>query len=79
MFRVALQGSIVALLGYSSRIGLGVAIALAQIGEFSFLLAALSWKALYVLSESAGSGIAKRLVLQLLCKDEQGHHEAPKH
>jgi len=32
---------IVALLGYSSRIGLGVAIALAQIGEFSFLLAAL--------------------------------------
>jgi monovalent cation:H+ antiporter-2, CPA2 family len=32
---------IVALLGYSSRIGLGVAIALAQIGEFSFLLAVL--------------------------------------
>jgi CPA2 family monovalent cation:H+ antiporter-2 len=33
--------SIVALLGYSSRIGLGVAMALAQIGEFSFLLGAL--------------------------------------
>lgn len=32
---------IVAALGYSSRIGLGVAIALAQIGEFSFLLANL--------------------------------------
>jgi CPA2 family monovalent cation:H+ antiporter-2 len=32
---------IVALLGYSSRIGLGVAIALAQIGEFSFLLGTL--------------------------------------
>jgi CPA2 family monovalent cation:H+ antiporter-2 len=32
---------IVALLGYSSRIGLGVAIALAQIGEFSFLVGAL--------------------------------------
>ncbi|MBL8176366.1 MAG: cation:proton antiporter [Bryobacterales bacterium] len=32
---------IVALLGYSSRIAFGVAIALAQIGEFSFLLAAL--------------------------------------
>jgi CPA2 family monovalent cation:H+ antiporter-2 len=32
---------IVAVLGYSSRIGFGVAIALAQIGEFSFLLAVL--------------------------------------
>lgn len=32
---------IVALLGYSSRVGLGVSIALAQIGEFSFLLGAL--------------------------------------
>ena len=32
---------IVAALGYSSRIGLGVALALAQIGEFSFLLATL--------------------------------------
>jgi CPA2 family monovalent cation:H+ antiporter-2 len=32
---------IVALVGYSSRIGFGVAIALAQIGEFSFLLAVL--------------------------------------
>ncbi len=35
---------IVAILGYRSRIGLGVAIALAQIGEFSFLLAALGRK-----------------------------------
>jgi CPA2 family monovalent cation:H+ antiporter-2 len=33
--------ALVALFGYSSRIGLGVAIALAQIGEFSFLLAVL--------------------------------------
>lgn len=32
---------IVAILGYSSRIGMGVAIALAQVGEFSFLLATL--------------------------------------
>jgi CPA2 family monovalent cation:H+ antiporter-2 len=32
---------IVALLGYSSSIGIGVALALAQIGEFSFLLATL--------------------------------------
>jgi CPA2 family monovalent cation:H+ antiporter-2 len=32
---------IVAALGYSSKIGLGVALALAQIGEFSFLLATL--------------------------------------
>lgn len=33
--------AIVALLGYSSRIGLGVAIALGQVGEFTFLLASL--------------------------------------
>jgi CPA2 family monovalent cation:H+ antiporter-2 len=33
---------IVAALGYSSRVGLGVALALAQIGEFSFLLATLA-------------------------------------
>lgn len=33
--------TIVVLLGYGTRIGLGVAIALAQIGEFSFLLAVL--------------------------------------
>jgi len=33
--------SIVAVLGYSSRIGLGAAIALAQVGEFSFLLGTL--------------------------------------
>ncbi len=33
--------AIVVVLGYGSRIGLGVAFALAQIGEFSFLLAAL--------------------------------------
>ncbi|HYP06733.1 MAG TPA: cation:proton antiporter [Bryobacteraceae bacterium] len=32
---------IAALLGYGSKIGLGVAIALAQVGEFSFLLATL--------------------------------------
>jgi CPA2 family monovalent cation:H+ antiporter-2 len=32
---------IVAVRGYSSRVGLGVAVALAQIGEFSFLLAAV--------------------------------------
>jgi CPA2 family monovalent cation:H+ antiporter-2 len=32
---------IVVLLGYSARVGLGVAIALAQIGEFSFLVAVL--------------------------------------
>jgi len=33
--------AIVALLGYGTKIGLGVALALAQIGEFSFLLATL--------------------------------------
>lgn len=36
---------IVAVLGYSSRVGLGVALALAQIGEFSFLLATLGRQA----------------------------------
>lgn len=36
--------AIVAALGYSSKIGLGVALALAQIGEFSFLLATLGRK-----------------------------------
>jgi len=35
---------IVAVLGYSFRIGVGVALVLAQIGEFSFLLAALGIK-----------------------------------
>jgi CPA2 family monovalent cation:H+ antiporter-2 len=34
--------AIVAVLGYSSRVGIGVALALAQIGEFSFLLATLA-------------------------------------
>lgn len=33
---------IVALLGYSSRVGFGVALALAQVGEFTFLLASLA-------------------------------------
>lgn len=36
--------AIVALLGHGTRVGLGVAIALAQVGEFSFLLAALGAK-----------------------------------
>jgi CPA2 family monovalent cation:H+ antiporter-2 len=44
--------TVMALLGYSSRIGLGVAIALAQIGEFSFLVAALG-RDLGVLPETA--------------------------
>jgi CPA2 family monovalent cation:H+ antiporter-2 len=43
---------IMALLGHSSRIGLGVAIALAQIGEFSFLVAGLA-RDIGVLPETA--------------------------
>lgn len=43
---------IVALLGYGSKVGLGVAVALAQIGEFSFILASLG-KSLNVLPEGA--------------------------
>lgn len=35
---------IAAVLGYSSKVGLGIAVALAQIGEFSFLLGALGTK-----------------------------------
>jgi CPA2 family monovalent cation:H+ antiporter-2 len=44
--------TIVLLLGYSLRVGLSVAVALAQIGEFSFILAALG-RELRVLPESA--------------------------
>ena len=56
---------IVALLGYSSRIGLGVAIALAQIGEFSFLLAVLG-KDLGVLPEAAINPIVTAAIVSIM-------------
>ena len=56
---------IVALLGYSSRIGLGVAIALAQIGEFSFLLAVLG-RDLGVLPDAAMNPIVTAAIVSLM-------------
>jgi CPA2 family monovalent cation:H+ antiporter-2 len=56
---------IVALLGYSSRIGLGVAIALAQIGEFSFLLAVLG-RDLGVLPEAAINPIVTAAIVSIM-------------
>jgi CPA2 family monovalent cation:H+ antiporter-2 len=57
--------AIVALLGYSSRIGLGVAIALAQIGEFSFLLANLG-RQIGVLPEEAMNPIVAAAILSIM-------------
>jgi CPA2 family monovalent cation:H+ antiporter-2 len=57
--------AIVALLGYSSRIGLGVAIALAQIGEFSFLLAVLG-RDLGVLPEAAMNPIVTTAIVSIM-------------
>lgn len=56
---------IVALLGYSSRIGLGVAIALAQIGEFSFLLAVLG-RDLGVLPDAAMNPIVTAAIVSIM-------------
>jgi CPA2 family monovalent cation:H+ antiporter-2 len=57
--------AIVALLGYSSRIGLGVAIALAQIGEFSFLLAVLG-RDLGVLPDAAMNPIVAAAIVSIM-------------
>jgi CPA2 family monovalent cation:H+ antiporter-2 len=56
---------IVALLGYSSRIGLGVAIALSQIGEFSFLLAVLG-RDLGVLPEAAMNPLVAASIVSIM-------------
>jgi CPA2 family monovalent cation:H+ antiporter-2 len=56
---------IVALLGYSSRIGLGVAIALAQIGEFSFLLAVLG-RDLGVLPDASMNPIVAAAIVSIM-------------
>ncbi len=56
---------IVAALGYSSKVGLGVALALAQIGEFSFLLATLG-RQLGALPESAMNPIVAVAVVSIM-------------
>jgi CPA2 family monovalent cation:H+ antiporter-2 len=55
---------IVAVLGYSSKIGISVAIALAQIGEFSFLLATLS-RQLGVLPEAAMNALVATAIVSI--------------
>ena len=57
--------AIVALLGYSSRIGLGVAIALAQIGEFSFLLAVIG-RDLGALPDAAMNPIVTAAIVSIM-------------
>ena len=56
---------IVALLGYGSHIAFGVAIALAQIGEFSFLLATLG-RQLGVLPEAAMNAIVAGAIVSIM-------------
>lgn len=55
---------IVVLLRYPLRIALGVAVALAQIGEFSFILAALG-RELQILSEDATSAIVAAAIVSI--------------
>ena len=57
--------AIVALLGYSSRIGLGVAFALAQVGEFSFLLATLG-RQLGALDEPAVNALIAAAIVSIV-------------
>jgi len=57
---------IVALLGYSSRIGLGVAIALAQIGEFSFLVGALGTQ-VGALPPEAMNPLVAAAIVSIMC------------
>jgi CPA2 family monovalent cation:H+ antiporter-2 len=56
---------IVAALGYSSRVGLGVALALAQIGEFSFLLATLG-RQVGALPDSAMNPIVAAAIISIM-------------
>jgi CPA2 family monovalent cation:H+ antiporter-2 len=55
---------IVLVLGYPVRVGLGVAVALAQIGEFSFMLAALG-RGLEVLPEAIGNAIIAAAIVSI--------------
>ena len=57
--------AIVAILGYSSRIGLGVAISLAQIGEFSFLLAVMG-RDLGVLPRTAMNPLVTAAIVSIM-------------
>jgi CPA2 family monovalent cation:H+ antiporter-2 len=56
---------IVAALGYSSRIGLGVALALAQIGEFSFLLATVG-RQIGALPDAAMNSVVAVAILSMM-------------
>lgn len=56
---------IVAALGYSSRVGLGVALALTQIGEFSFLLATLG-RQVGALPDSAMNPIVAAAIISIM-------------
>jgi CPA2 family monovalent cation:H+ antiporter-2 len=57
--------AIVAALGYSSRIGLGVAVALAQIGEFSFLVGVLG-RDLGVLPDTAMNALVAAAIVSIM-------------
>ena len=57
--------AIMSLLGYGSHMSLGVAIALAQIGEFSFLLATLG-RQLGVLPEDAMNAIVAAAIVSIM-------------
>lgn len=56
---------IVAALGYSSQIGIGVALALAQVGEFSFLLATLG-RQLGALDEASMNALIAAAILSIM-------------
>jgi CPA2 family monovalent cation:H+ antiporter-2 len=57
---------IMAILGYSSRIGIGVAIALAQVGEFSFLLATLG-RQVGALPPAAMNPVVAAAIVSIMC------------
>jgi monovalent cation:H+ antiporter-2, CPA2 family len=57
--------AIVAILGYSSQVGIGVALALAQIGEFSFLLATLG-RQLGALDDAAMNALVAAAILSIM-------------
>jgi CPA2 family monovalent cation:H+ antiporter-2 len=67
---------IVAMLGYSSAIGLGVALALAQIGEFSFLLVTLGRQS-GALPESAMNPVVAASILSIMLNPMLYHWAKP--
>jgi CPA2 family monovalent cation:H+ antiporter-2 len=56
---------IVAILGYSSKVGLGVALALAQVGEFSFLLANVG-KQLGAIDDAAMNALIAAAIVSIM-------------